>query len=246
MEFVYRNSKLTVMNVGGQPWFSAKNVCNILELGDVSKTCSRLDEDDRLVRTLFVSGQQRNVLLINECGLYELVLTSRKPEAIQFKRWITHEVIPSIRRKGYYMSPKLNSMDLMASIEHSLLAMQGMLTKMRESDNRIEKLETNVISLSDHVSTLDQTDVKGDERQQLVYKVNKYSLDTGQSYPKGWQVFLRSWNRAFHENLEKRKTHFKRANNIIELTTPEYLERVNRLKDGLRIANKMLEEVKAA
>lgn len=88
----------------GEPWFVAADVCKALELEDTRRATSRLDEDE-LTRIKIVSGgQNREVIAVNEPGLYALVLGSRKPEAKAFKRWITHEVIPSIRRNGGYIA----------------------------------------------------------------------------------------------------------------------------------------------
>lgn len=86
----------------GEPWFVAADVCRALELEDTGRATSRLDEDE-LTRIKIVSGgQNREVIAVNEPGLYSLVLGSRKPEAKAFKRWITHEVLPAIRRTGSY------------------------------------------------------------------------------------------------------------------------------------------------
>ena len=84
------------------PWWIARQVCDILGLKDVSMSLQRLDDDEKLIQKILVSGQNRDVWLINEPGLYSLVLTSNKPEAKTFKRWITHEVLPSIRKTGSY------------------------------------------------------------------------------------------------------------------------------------------------
>ena len=86
----------------GNPWFIASEICGALEHSDTSKAVSRLDADEKLLRTMFVSGQNREVLTINESGLYSLILTSRKPEAKSFKKWVTSEVLPSIRKTGSY------------------------------------------------------------------------------------------------------------------------------------------------
>lgn len=85
-----------------EPWLVARHVCDILGLVDVSMSLQRLDDDEKLIQKLFVSGQYRQVWLVNEPGLYSLVLTSNKPEAKAFKRWITHEVLPAIRKTGSY------------------------------------------------------------------------------------------------------------------------------------------------
>lgn len=100
--FDYQGNIVRTYDIGGQPWFLAMDVCRILEHSDVSVAVSRLDGDEKLTQTLFVSGQNRAVWLVNEPGLYSLILTSRKPEARAFKRWITHEVLPQIRKTGTY------------------------------------------------------------------------------------------------------------------------------------------------
>lgn len=82
----------------GEPWFVAADVCRALGIGDSRTATARLDADEKgavLIRTL---GGEQKVTIISESGLYALVLSSRKPEAKAFKRWITHEVIPQDRR----------------------------------------------------------------------------------------------------------------------------------------------------
>ena len=83
----------------GEPWFVAADVCRALEHSNVTVALDRLDEDER---AKFNLGRQGDTWCVNEPGLYTLVLGSRKPEAKAFKRWITHEVIPSIRKAGGY------------------------------------------------------------------------------------------------------------------------------------------------
>lgn len=91
----------------GEPWFVAKDVCECLELTDVSKTISLLDDDEKGTNSIRTPGGKQDMLIVSEPGLYSLVLRSRKPEAKAFKRWIVHEVIPSIRRTGGYGAPAL-------------------------------------------------------------------------------------------------------------------------------------------
>lgn len=100
--FSFQDKQVRVVVRDGNPWFVARDVCEVLDLSDTSMAIRRLDEDEKLTQTMFVSGQNREVWLVNEPGLYALILTSRKPEAKTFKRWITHEVIPSIRKTGVY------------------------------------------------------------------------------------------------------------------------------------------------
>ena len=87
--------KVRVLEIENEPWFVAKDVCDILELSNPSVALKNLDEDERTKLNL---GRQGNTNLINESGLYALVVRSRKPEAKKFRKWITSEVLPSIRK----------------------------------------------------------------------------------------------------------------------------------------------------
>lgn len=93
----------------GEPWFVAADVCRALEIGNPSQALTRLDEDEKITTLISNEGAapgKSQMSFINEPGLYTLVLGSRKQEAKAFKRWITHEVIPSIRKHGAYMTPE--------------------------------------------------------------------------------------------------------------------------------------------
>lgn len=95
--------------INGEPWFVAADVCKALDLDNPRQAVSRLDEDEKNTVTIN-DGIRRgnpNVNVVNEAGLYALILTSRKPEAKAFKRWITHEVLPSIRKHGMYATEEL-------------------------------------------------------------------------------------------------------------------------------------------
>ena len=92
--------ELRTIMIEGEPWFVANDVCTIL---DINRTQTRrLDDDEKGVCSMHTPGGEQNVGIVNEYGLYNLILGSRKPEAKAFRRWITHEVLPSIRRHGVY------------------------------------------------------------------------------------------------------------------------------------------------
>lgn len=90
----------------GEPWFVAADVCKALEISDTWNALQRLEEDEKGACSISTPGGEQEMSIVNEPGLYALVLGSRKPEARAFKRWITHEVIPSIRKHGAYMTPE--------------------------------------------------------------------------------------------------------------------------------------------
>jgi prophage antirepressor-like protein len=89
----------------GAPWFVAADVCSVLDIGNPRQAMSRLDEDEKGVISTDTPGGEQSMTTVNEPGLYNLVLGSRKPQARRFKRWVTHEVLPAIRRTGRYAIP---------------------------------------------------------------------------------------------------------------------------------------------
>lgn len=95
-------NELTTVDIDGEVWFVGSQVCNLLDIKNASDAIGRLDDDEKLTSVLPISGQNRNVNLISESGLYALIFKSRKPSAQEFRKWVTKEVIPSIRKKGYY------------------------------------------------------------------------------------------------------------------------------------------------
>lgn len=91
-----------ILDENGEPWFVASDVCKSLEIKNTTDALKRLDEDEKSRFNLGLPGGATNV--VNEYGLYNLILASRKKEAKQFRRWITHEVLPAIRKHGAYMT----------------------------------------------------------------------------------------------------------------------------------------------
>ena len=88
----------------GEPWFVAADVCSALDVGNTSMALTRLDEDEKGVSLIDTPGGTQEMSVVSEAGLYVLTLGSRKPEAKPFKRWIAHDVIPSIRKHGAYLT----------------------------------------------------------------------------------------------------------------------------------------------
>ncbi|MGG4305971.1 phage antirepressor [Bacillus wiedmannii] len=90
---------------GEDVWFIAKDVCDVLEIRNSRQAMARLDEDEKSGVTINDGSQNRTLSSVNESGLYSLILTSRKPQAKAFKKWVTNVVLPSIRKHGAYMTP---------------------------------------------------------------------------------------------------------------------------------------------
>lgn len=97
--------EIRVVEKDGQPWFVASDICKVLDIQNATQALYRLDDDER---SMFNIGRQGEANIVNEYGLYNLILASRKPEAKKFKRWVTHEVLPSIRKNGGYIANQEN------------------------------------------------------------------------------------------------------------------------------------------
>lgn len=126
--------RTTIQN--GEPWFVAVDVCKALDLSNPTIAVERLDDDERAKLNL---GRQGEATIVSEPGLYSLVLGSRKPEAKAFKRWITHEVIPTIRKHGMYATPQ--TVEQMLNDPDSMIRVLQALKEKRTA--RIQAEETN-------------------------------------------------------------------------------------------------------
>jgi prophage antirepressor-like protein len=114
--FKYENNDVRTVEMNGEPWFVLKDVCVVLGLGTVSKVADRLDADEKGMNQIHTPGGMQDVTVINESGLYNVILRSDKPEAKPFRKWVTSEVLPSIRKNGGYIAgqEQLTPSELMA------------------------------------------------------------------------------------------------------------------------------------
>lgn len=103
--FKFNSNSIRVISNEGEPWFVAKDVCEVLEVGNSRQALTRLDDDEKGVISVDTPGGKQNVSIISESGLYELALSSRKPEARPFRKWVTKVVLPEIRKTGSYTLP---------------------------------------------------------------------------------------------------------------------------------------------
>jgi anti-repressor protein len=151
----------TLTDENGEPWFVAKDVCDILEISNPSDALKRLDDDER---SRFNLGRQGETNIVNEAGLYVLVLGSRKPEAHEFKRWVTHEVLPQIRKTGGYI-PTTDADDDMTILAKAVMigqrTMEAQKRKIAEQQTRIDELQPkasawdNFVDIDDALSVRD-------------------------------------------------------------------------------------------
>lgn len=183
-------SELTTVQINGDVWFVAGEICRVLEIKNTSDVVSRLDDDEKLTSVLPIAGQNRTVNLISESGLYALIFRSNKPSAKKFQKWVTKEVIPSIRKKGAY-----------GNIDRSSLPN----FIIRYKDN-LHKLDNNYFSVIHEMFTRLYVQL-----EKVGYVVPDRGLTGKQLMPdisvgRGFASFLKDNNSEFH-NTHKKYTH---------------------------------------
>jgi len=109
--FNFEDRQVRAFSRDGEPWFVLSDLCQVLEIAEPHRAASRLDDDEKDRHTMTTLGGPQEVTIINESGLFSLTLTSRKPEAKRFKKWVTSEVLPAIRKTGSYGAPVANLND---------------------------------------------------------------------------------------------------------------------------------------
>lgn len=140
--FKYQDSEVRTIEMNGEPWFVLKDVCKVLRLTDTGRTAERLDSDELTRTTLVSGGQKREMICINESGLYNVILRSDKPEAKPFRKWVTSEVLPTIRKHGAYMTPEtlqeaILNPDMMIQLCQQLKAEQDKNAALKAVNSRL-------------------------------------------------------------------------------------------------------------
>lgn len=157
--------QVRIVQQNGEPWFIGKDVAEILGYSNTKDAIAKhVDDEDKLGSQIATSGQNRNMTIINESGLYSLILSSKMPKAKEFKRWVTSEVIPAIRKTGGYIAGSENMTDAEIMAKAVLVAQ----STIQQRDQRIKELESDVaaakpkVLFADAVSASDSTILIGD------------------------------------------------------------------------------------
>jgi anti-repressor protein len=161
--FSYEGKEVRTIQECGEPWWVLKDVCEVLELSNSRMVAERLDEDEKGVSIVDTLGGKQELTVISESGLYNVILLSRKPEARKFKRWVTHEILPSIRKHGAYMTS-----DKLEEIMNDPNAWIKLLTTLKEERQAKERLQLQAtvdrpkVVFADAVSVSDGTILIGE------------------------------------------------------------------------------------
>lgn len=154
--FEYQNNKVRTVDVDGEAWFVLKDVCDVLHMdtSKIKQVADRLDDDEKGRCSVPTPGGEQATWIINESGLYHVILRSDKPEATPFRRWVTNDVLPAIRKTGSYNAPQLTRSQLLAT---ALIAAHE---ELEEKDKQIAELTPKGI-FADAVSASTQSILVG-------------------------------------------------------------------------------------
>lgn len=174
--FSFESNSVRALERDGQAWFVGKDVAGVLGYVDTNKAISmHVDDEDKLNDKTALSLGQRGGWLINESGLYSLVLSSKLPSAKKFKRWVTSEVLPALRKTGQYQVKELSGQELMAK---ALIEAQSVLAA---KDKQIEEMKPKVV-FADAVATSHTSILVGE----LAKILKQNGIDMGQKRLFAW------------------------------------------------------------
>jgi anti-repressor protein len=202
--FEFRGQQLRVVEQNNEPWFIAKDVCEILEINNSRQALSRLDEEEKADVTLNDGRQNRNFSVVNESGLYELIFASRKPEAKTFKKWVKQEVLPSIRKHGAYMTENtlekaLTSPDFLIQLATQLKEEQ---TKRFVAEQTIQKQQP-LVSFAESCMASDKSLLV----RELAKLISKQGILTGErrlfQKLREWKLIFQAKNEPYQEYIDR-------------------------------------------
>ena len=174
--FNFENHEVRSLLINSEPWFVGKDVAEVLGYERADNAIrNHIDKEDKLMHQISASGQNRNMTIINESGLYCLVLSSKLPSAKKFKRWVTSEVLPALRKTGQYQVKELSGQELMAK---ALIEAQSVLAA---KDKQIEEMKPKAL-FADAVATSHTSILVGE----LAKILKQNGIDMGQKRLFAW------------------------------------------------------------
>ncbi len=198
--------------IDGEPWFVAKDVCDVLGIQNIRQNVKSLDDDEKMTvsQTYSHSGQRGGaqfMTFVNEPGMYKLIFRSKKPEAKQFTRWVTHEVLPSIRKSGMYLTDSAadaylhnpedfaKMADRCSALERKVSAMEHVLNKRYSLSVLGETVlaQTGAISFKDGATFLSQHGVPMGQNRLFKYCRDNHLLCSRKG---------RQWNRPTQKAVD--------------------------------------------
>lgn len=225
------------IEIDGKSWLVGKDVTVALGYQNPSKALTdHVDEEDKLNNVSLSSLGQRGGWLINESGLYSLILSSKLPSAKKFKRWVTSDVLPSIRKHGMYaIDELLDNPDLLIAtatkLKEERIARIKAENKVKEQQKVIEHKEDVIIGLVDEVTLA--------EKRQVLNRVVRYK---GANFQERWRELYRQFEMKYHVDVSKRLESYNFSHKPKLKNKVDYIDKImNKIPELYEIACKLYE-----
>lgn len=235
--------KVRTLQISGEPWFVGKDVVEILGYSNSRDTLSkRVDDEDKMdgVAICDSIGRKQTPVLINESGLYSLVLSSKLPTAKKFKRWITSEVLPIIRKTGGYVSNDDMFIEtyLPFADDNTKMMFRTTLEIVRKQNEIIQSQRQEIIHKEDVIVGLVDEISLADKRQ-ILNRVVKYKHA---NYRERWSMLYREFENKYHMDLSRRFDTYNETHKPKCKSKVEYIDKVlNKIPELYELAAKLFE-----
>ncbi len=221
-KFNYEDNKVRVIEKNGEVYFIGKDIANILGYSNSRKALKdHVDEEDKMVSRIVTSGQNRNMIIINESGLYSLIFSSKLDKAKEFKRWVTKEVLPDIRKYGMYINDSFikTIIDNPQSAREEMLKyfnesqrLQKVVKDLEQENDMLRELENEVGNLESKIELLsnkpNNSDWKKEENKRVRQLTSKLTSIIYPNFGKAWNEVYREM--LYSENINIKSKHTRR------------------------------------
>jgi prophage antirepressor-like protein len=247
-----RFGTVRIVVIDDEPWFVGKDIAEILGYSNPRDALAKhVEEEDKKdgVAIRDTIGRMQKTPIINESGVYSLIFGSCLPKAKAFKRWVTSEVLPALRKTGTYTTEPMSQLDILAGSIQALQEQERKIAKLskdvEETKGQTKALEAAIEeksnALNSRIDSITGVNIQGTPRQRLKYMVDSYAKEKEIAYSLAWEDFKTSYNMAYKTNVVLQKTNYIRKHGGKYISLPDYLEKMNLLEDALRVAGKMLD-----
>lgn len=230
--------ELRTVEIDGEPWFVGKDVATALGYSNTRDALSRhIDNEDKTSVVIPDSGSnyKSKTTLINESGLYSLILSSKLPSAKEFKHWVTAEVLPSIRKTGGYVNPSQSDLFLDTYLpfadQNTRLLFKTTLDTIQQQNNTIQQQNHTISHQEDIIRNL-TSDIPLADKRQILNRIVRF----GGSPHTRWPFLYREFDNKFHMNTKVQLEHYNETHKPKLQNRLDYIEHIGMFNDLAEIA----------
>lgn len=224
------------VEISGEPWFVGKDVATALGYANPKNAVPKhVSKEDKLSTQIEYAGQRREVTIINESGLYALILSSKLPSAKEFKHWVTSEVLPSIRKTGGYVNPSQSDLFLDTYLpfadQNTRLLFKTTLDTIQQQNNTIQQQNHTISHQEDIIRNL-TSDIPLADKRQILNRIVRF----GGSPHTRWPFLYREFDNKFHMNTKVQLEHYNETHKPKLQNRLDYIEYIGMFNDLAEIA----------